>query len=131
MKSVLTVFLTAQMNIFETVNTRIESGHGYLVTIIGLVAVFSGLLVLWAVTAGLPKFIAKIEKNPASKRSEERAAEGGKTEADTREAVAAAIGVALCCELEEEEISVITLRHIEQEMSPWVVASRPTTMRHS
>ncbi|MEJ2634451.1 MAG: hypothetical protein P8184_04055, partial [Calditrichia bacterium] len=43
--------------------------------------------------------------------------------------IAAAIGVALAYELEEEEISVITLRNIEQEMSPWVVASRPATMR--
>ena len=48
---------------------------------------------------------------------------------DNSAEIALAIGVAISYELEEDEVSVITLRHIEQEMSPWVVASRPVSMR--
>lgn len=119
------------LNVWETIVTRIQNGHGMLVTVIGLVAVFSGLVILWMVTANLPRFISWMEGGKKRASGETKPHPPGvEKEEQTMDEVAAVIAVALCCELEEEEISVITLRHIEQEMSPWVVASRPTTMRH-
>lgn len=120
------------LNVWETISARIYNGHGLLITFIGLAAVFSGLVILWAVTASLPLLISRIEgekKRPEKGEKHLHPLADKSTEEQMKE-VAAAIAIALCCELEEEEISVITLRHLEQEMSPWVVASRPTTMRH-
>jgi len=121
------------LNVWEAIVTRIQNGHGILITVIGLVAVFSGLVILWMVTANLPRLISLIEgeKRSAGKEKKPLHPLADKSEEKVMEEVAVAIAVTLCCELEEEEISVITLRHIEHEMSPWVVASRPTTMRHS
>ncbi len=128
LKSLLSIF---HSSLWEGVFDRINNGHGIFVTIIGLLAVFAGLVILWAVTANLPNLINLFEKKPGPRRissalgEDELEAEEEKTYRE----IAAAIGVALAYELEEEEISVITLRNIEQEMSPWVVASRPATMR--
>ncbi len=107
---------------------RLVGGHGFLITFIGLTAVFSGLCILWAVTSAFPRFISFLERKQNGSKS--AAAAPRKTEPEEAPALAAAIGVALCCELEDEEVSVLTLRHIEQEMSPWVVAAKSTTMRH-
>ena len=115
--------------IFDVLSQRLESGHGVLVTTIGLIAVFTGLVILWAVTASFPKILALLDKKPARK---EDTVPAGETESvsDNKKDIAIAISVALCLELEDEDISVITLRNIEQDISPWVVASRPTIMRH-
>ncbi len=106
---------------------RLTEGHGFLITFIGLTAVFSGLCILWLATSAFPRLIAFFERRQYQRKAGTSTFEKGQME-DT--AIAAAIGVALCCELEDEEISVLTLRHIEQEMSPWVVAAKSTTMRH-
>ncbi|MFZ0391298.1 MAG: OadG family protein [Calditrichia bacterium] len=133
MKLLLTVNISG---IIETALNRISSGHGILVAIIGLLAVFAGLLILWGITSLLPMLISAVE-NSGSKAdrlnstSAAKTAEGERQPENDHSAIAVAIGVALCCELDEEDVSVITLRQIEQEMSPWVVASRPSTMRHS
>lgn len=119
-------------NIFETIISRINNGHGILITLIGLLAVFCGLIVLWVVTSNFHRLIKKIEVKSNKETSIKPYSNRKSTEIEREdlEEIATAIGVALCYELEEEEMSVITLRHIEQEMSPWIVASKPTTMRH-
>ena len=106
------------LNSANTIADRINSGHGILVTLIGVIAVFIGLIILWGVTSNFQKIVRKIE----GKTEQE-------SEMDNSAEIALAIGVAISYELEEDEVSVITLRHIEQEMSPWVVASRPVSMR--
>lgn len=122
------------INFLHSVNTiadRINSGHGILVTLIGLIAVFIGLIILWGVTSNFQKLVRKIEGKSQSKRTANEAIEltEQESEMDNSAEIALAIGVAISYELEEDEVSVITLRHIEQEMSPWVVASRPVSMR--
>ena len=123
------MFIAMPLTILDVLSQRLESGHGILVTVIGLIAVFTGLVVLWGVTAAFPKMLALLEKKPAKR---EETVSAGETESvsDNKKDIAIAIGVALCLELEDEDISVITLRNIEQDISPWVVASRPTIMRH-
>lgn len=127
-KSLLSIF---HSSLWQGVFDRINNGHGIFVTIIGLLAVFAGLVILWAVTANLPNLINLFEKKSGPQRISSALGEDEleAEEETTYREIAAAIGVALAYELEEEEISVITLRNIEQEMSPWVVASRPATMR--
>ncbi len=117
----------------NTVIDRIQTGNGFLITVIGLLAVFSGLLLLWAITANLPNLINTLQTSPkkAIKKIEQKEKEGQTWLQKEPENIAVAIGVALCCELEEEEISVITLRNIEQDMSPWVMAARQSTMRQT
>lgn len=122
------------INFLHSVNTiadRINSGHGILVTLIGLIAVFIGLIILWGVTSNFQKLVRKIEGKSQSKRTANENIElmEQESEMDNSAEIALAIGVAISYELEEDEVSVITLRHIEQEMSPWVVASRPVSMR--
>ena len=123
------LFLFIHANIWEGITSRINAGHGILITVIGLLTVFGGLVFLWAVTSLFPRLTARLEgkkyQSPKAEKTEPEAAEK-----DPYGDIAIAIGVALCCELEEEDISIITLRNIEQEVSPWVVASRQTTMRH-
>ncbi|MBN2366555.1 MAG: OadG family protein [Calditrichaeota bacterium] len=120
---------------WDTIVQRMESGHGLLVTAIGLSSVFLGLIILWIITANLKKIIEFFEKILwrikiyTGKEKSTSLQEEGSEEETTEEEIAAAIATALHLELEEEEVSVLTLRHIEQEMSPWVVASRPATMR--
>lgn len=122
------------INFLQSVNTvadRINSGHGILVTLIGVTAVFIGLIILWGVTSNFQKLVRKIEGKTQSKRTTNEDIELMEQESEMKNSaeIALAIGVAISYELEEDEVSVITLRHIEQEMSPWVVASRPVSMR--
>lgn len=116
---------------FDSIVDRINSGHGILVTFIGLIAVFIGLVILWGVTSNFQKLVQKIEGKTGSNKatSENLKTMDQESEMDNSSEIALAIGVAISYELEEDEVSVITLRHIEQEMSPWVVASRPVSMR--
>jgi len=108
---------------------RINSGHGFLVTAIGLIAVFLGLLVLWGVTSSLKFFIEKISRQSNLTNIQSRNfEESDLSEESIDKEVIAAITIALHYELEDTQ-SKLTLRHHEQDMSPWVVASRPTTMR--
>ena len=44
------------------------------------------------------------------------------------EELVAVVSIAIYME-REQEIPILTLRHIEQDMSPWVVATKPSTMR--
>ncbi len=120
-------------DLWKLLFNRIHEGHGLLITFIGLTAVFVGLTILWLITASFRKFVNIFEEksvtgNGCKKRK--KSAEVSKKEEELQK-IALAISVALCYEMEEEEFSILTLRNIEQEMSPWVVASRPTTMRHS
>ena len=119
------------LNSANTIADRISSGHGILVTLIGVIAVFIGLIILWGVTSNFQKIVRKIEGKTQSKRTANDNIEitEQESEMDHSAEIALAIGVAISYELEEDEVSVITLRHIEQEMSPWVVASRPVSMR--
>jgi Na+-transporting methylmalonyl-CoA/oxaloacetate decarboxylase gamma subunit len=119
------------LNSANTIADRISSGHGILVTLIGVIAVFIGLIILWGVTSNFQKIVRKIEGKTQSKRTANDNIEitEQESEMDNSAEIALAIGVAISYELEEDEVSVITLRHIEQEMSPWVVASRPVSMR--
>jgi Na+-transporting methylmalonyl-CoA/oxaloacetate decarboxylase gamma subunit len=119
------------LNSANTIADRINSGHGILVTLIGVIAVFIGLIILWGVTSNFQKIVRKIEGKTQSKRTANDNIEimEQESEMDNSAEIALAIGVAISYELEEDEVSVITLRHIEQEMSPWVVASRPVSMR--
>ena len=119
------------LNSANTIADRINSGHGILVTLIGVIAVFIGLIILWGVTSNFQKIVRKIEGKTQSKRTANDNIEirEQESEMDNSAEIALAIGVAISYELEESEVSVITLRHIEQEMSPWVVASRPVSMR--
>ncbi len=109
---------------------RISEGNGFLITMVGLSAVFIGLIILWFVTASFPRLVGFLEKKSRPAQSRTASGDQDMPGANDSDNIAVAIGVALCCELEEEEVSILTLRHIEQEMSPWVVASKPTTMRH-
>jgi len=123
-----------QINFLNSANTiadRINSGHGILVTLIGVIAVFIGLIILWGVTSNFQKIVRKIEGKTQSKgiANDNIEIREQESEMDNSAEIALAIGVAISYELEEDEVSVITLRHIEQEMSPWVVASRPVSMR--
>ncbi len=104
--------------------------HGFLFTVIGLLAVFLGLVVLWLMTANLQQVIPWFENVTGKKTvtAADLTAEIERSEIPVEE-IMAAIGVALYLELKEEELAILTLRHIEQEMSPWVVVSRPATMR--
>lgn len=125
--------LSLVFSVLATLMQRLEAGHGILVTAIGILAVFTGLLVLWGLTALVPRVIAYFENRNQSQPVISADTESDKEisrETQLRE-IAIAIGVALCCEMEDEEMSVLTLRNIEQDVSPWVVASRPTTMRLS
>ena len=119
------------LNSANTIADRINSGHGILVTLIGVIAVFIGLIILWGVTSNFQKIVRKIEGKTQSKGIADDNIEirEQESEIDNSAEIALAIGVAISYELEESEVSVITLRHIEQEMSPWVVASRPVSMR--
>jgi Na+-transporting methylmalonyl-CoA/oxaloacetate decarboxylase gamma subunit len=119
------------LNSANTIADRISSGHGILVTLIGVIAVFIGLIILWGVTSNFQKIVRKIERKTQSKGTANDNIEirEQESEMDNSAEIALAIGVAISYELEEDEVSVITLRHIEQEMSPWVVASRPVSMR--
>ncbi|GAB4341396.1 MAG: hypothetical protein Kow0037_28000 [Calditrichia bacterium] len=125
--------LSLVFSILATLMQRLEAGHGVLVTVIGLLAVFSGLLVLWGLTALVPHAIAYFENRhkPVETGTVEAGGPSEKQQEEHLREIAIAIGVALCCEMEDEEMSVLTLRNIEQDVSPWVVASRPTTMRVS
>ena len=125
-------FFPLKLSTFETIINRIAAGHGMLVTFTGLTAVFLGLGFLWFVTAKFQYLASFLEKKSArgGKGKKSRQKEKPDREEAPLETIAAAISVALCCELEDEEISVITLRQIEQDISPWVVASRQSTMRH-
>jgi hypothetical protein len=108
---------------------RINSGHGFLVTAIGLIAVFLGLLVLWGITSGLQFFIEKISRQSGLTNIQSRNFEESEvSEESIDKEIIAAITIALHYELDDAP-SKLTLRHHEQDMSPWVVASRPTTMR--
>ncbi|MEJ2537692.1 MAG: OadG family protein [Calditrichia bacterium] len=119
------------LNSANTIADRISSGHGILVTLIGVIAVFIGLIILWGVTSNFQKIVRKIEGKTQSKgiANDNIEIREQESEMDNSAEIALAIGVAISYELEESEVSVITLRHIEQEMSPWVVASRPVSMR--
>ena len=119
------------LNSANTIADRISSGHGILVTLIGVIAVFIGLIILWGVTSNFQKIVRKIEGKTQSKgiANDNIEIREQESEMDNSAEIALAIGVAISYELEEDEVSVITLRHIEQEMSPWVVASRPVSMR--
>ena len=119
------------LNSANTIADRINSGHGILVTLIGVIAVFIGLIILWGVTSNFQKIVRKIEGKTQSKgiANDNIEIREQESEMDNSAEIALAIGVAISYELEESEVSVITLRHIEQEMSPWVVASRPVSMR--
>lgn len=125
--------LSLVFSILATLMQRLEAGHGVLVTVIGLLAVFSGLLVLWGLTSLVPRAIAYFENRhkPVETSVVETGGPAEKPQEEHLREIAIAIGVALCCEMEDEEMSVLTLRNIEQDVSPWVVASRPTTMRVS
>ena len=133
MGAVIILFTVFQLNVFEIIVTRIENGHGILITIIGVVGVFSGLVLLWFIFLAFPYISSFLQGQPLKKEkpASEKLEQGSGKEKETFNEIAAAIGVALCYELEDEDISILTLRHLEQEMSPWVVASRPSTMRHS
>ncbi len=113
------------LNTFDTITQRIGNGNGFLITAIGLFTVFLGLLILWGVTSNLQRITQwrGIQRKSKSKNIPPQSDQA-------TDELAAAITIALHLELDDEEISVITLRHQEQEMSPWVVASRPATMRH-
>lgn len=125
-------FFPLKLSIFETIVNRIAAGHGMLVTFTGLAAVFLGLGFLWFVTANFHHLASFLEKRSAGGGKSKKLSRRQKSDREEAplEEIAAAIGVAMCCELEDEEISVITLRQIEQDISPWVVASRQSTMRH-
>jgi len=127
------MMLSLVFSILATLMQRLEAGYGFLVTVIGLLAVFSGLLVLWGLTALVPKVIYYFENRYKTEKKvpSEKGSNQEKSQEDQLREIAIAIGVALCCEMEDEEMSVLTLRNIEQDVSPWVVASRPTTMRVS
>ena len=131
----LLFFLVCHVALFLITNPvleRIKESHGLLITFIGLIAVFLGLLVLWTMTTSMKILIEKINshnKEGESRLSAETAA-GDIPEKFEGYEIVAAITVALHLELEEEP-SKLTLRHMEQDMSPWVVASRPATMRHT
>lgn len=113
----------------ETALERIQNGHGLLITVIGLFAVFSGLIILWGVTAAFPQVICWFRQNKSLPRSPEP---GQQIQPDEQvNEIIAVLSITLHLELEEEEVSILTLKNTEQEMSPWVVASRPTIMRHS
>jgi hypothetical protein len=124
------VFLFLTLLVSSDILERLNNGHGLLVTVIGLFAVFVGLVILWLVTANLQRILKLFERltGRSTVTTSDLTAEMERTDIPIEE-IMAAIGVALYMELEEEELSVLTLRHIEQEMSPWVVASRPSTMR--
>ena len=111
---------------------RIKESHGLLITFIGLIAVFLGLLVLWTITTSMRILIEKLDsrKQASELRLSPETASGEIPERLEENEIIAAITVALHLELEEEP-SKLTLRHMEQDMSPWVVASRPATMRHT
>ena len=126
------MLLIIHSNLWENIFTRIQQGHGILITIIGLAAVFFGLVMLWALTSNFQRIIPKIERRSKKKRPslQDMTSKIADEEKTYYNEISAAIGIALYCEL-EDEIPIITLRHIEQEMSPWIVASRSSTMRHS
>jgi hypothetical protein len=130
MPSFLMVFLFITLHVSSEILKRLNNGHGLLVTVIGLLAVFVGLVILWLVTANLQRILKLFERLTSQRTvaTSDLTAEIERSDIPIEE-IMAAIGVALYLELEEEELSVLTLRHIEQEMSPWVVASRPSTMR--
>jgi hypothetical protein len=108
---------------------RIREGHGFLITAIGLLAVFTGLLILWVITTALKYLIERVfQKKGLTNLKNQKVSEKELPDAITEEEIIAAITVALFFELEEPP-SKLTLRHHEQDMSPWVVASRPATMR--
>ncbi|GAB4369958.1 MAG: hypothetical protein Kow0042_11930 [Calditrichia bacterium] len=121
-----------QFVLLNSILNKIQEGHGLLITVIGLAAVFSGLGVMWLITAYLPKIVRKIEnfKNPPALLQDKQSPEEQRIEEQISPELAAAIALALTNELEDETLSVITLRDIEQDVSPWITASRPTIMRH-
>jgi Na+-transporting methylmalonyl-CoA/oxaloacetate decarboxylase gamma subunit len=127
---VLTALWFISLSTFlETIFSRITVNQGLLISAIGLVTVFTGLIILWAVTSNLKNIIYFVSKAPIrkSKKDPQTSKEVVRAENLAGEIIAA-ITIALHFEL-EEEIQIITMRHIEQEMSPWVVASRSSTMR--
>ena len=129
MFELLAIWFISLATSLDTIFSRITENHGFLISAIGIVTVFLGLMILWAVTSNLKNIIgfalkATIRDTKKNLQSPEKIV----SEENITSEIIAAITIALYFEL-EEEIQVITMRHIEQEMSPWVVASRSSSMR--
>lgn len=130
MASFLLIVLILTLHFGSEIFERLNNGYGLLITIIRLLAVFAGLVILWLVTANLQRILKWSQKLTGQKTliTSDFTAEIGRSEIPIEE-IMVAIDIALYLELEEEELSILTLRHNEQEISPWVVDSLPSTMR--
>jgi hypothetical protein len=62
MPSFLMVFLFITLHVSSEILKRLNNGHGLLVTVIGLLAVFVGLVILWLVTANLQRILKLFER---------------------------------------------------------------------
>lgn len=129
MIELMAIWFESLATFIEQIFSRITENQGFLISAIGLATVFSGLIVLWVVTSNLKNVIDFVLNAPIRKRKKDfRFSKESISDDRLSKEIIAAIAIALHLEL-EEEIQIITMRHIEQEMSPWVVASRSSSMR--
>lgn len=115
---------------------NIFAGHGFYVTFAGMMAVFLGLLVLWAFINGFKKFAEFQAKGFTKPKKPEPLVDeslspismvGSRDLAQLAAVIAATC--AYCEEFEEDHIETLKLKEIDQEISPWSVVAREQMLR--
>ncbi len=128
-------------NILHTLGTgpfpeglkRIEQAHGFYITFAGMLAVFVGLVILWMSALLFRKLVtAPIQRKEKKKVEIDSSLSPIAMVQDKDEEKTAALIGALIAYYEEYEmdpVKTLPLKHISQEMSPWVMVAREQMLR--